>query len=132
MPKSTTIPKDLPKLPRLPSGALKIKIWNKETGEEFERWPIDARQMLASGYYTTANPEAPAETTASIAGVPEPEDEEPVKDPMPHVTAAAELAGKEHSPGVPLRATPAEPEADAPAKPKAPVRKSQKGKEAGE
>ena len=128
MPKSTVIPKDLPKLPRLPSGALKIKIWNKETGEEFERWPIDARQMLASGYYTTTNPEVPEETTASSVGVPEPEDEEPVKDPMPHVTAAAEASGKEHSPGVPLRATPAE----APPKPKAPARKSQKSKEAGE
>lgn len=131
MPKSTAIPKDLPKLPKLPSGALKILIWSKETGEEFERWPIDARAMLASGHYTTTNPGAPEETSATSVGAPEPDENVDEVDPVPHVTAAAELAGKEHSPGVPLRATPAEKPA-AKAKKAAPARKSQKSKEAGE
>jgi hypothetical protein len=133
MPKSG-IPKDLPKLPRLPSGALKILIWSKETGEEFERWPIDARAMLASGHYTTTNPGAPEETTASNVGVPEPGDEEPEADPAPQATAAKEASGKEHSPGVPLKATPETPaEGETAAKkPAAAKRKSQKDKEAGE
>ena len=136
MPKSTVIPKDLPKLPRLPSGALKILIWNKETGEEYERWPIDARAMLASGHYTTTNPNEAGVTTASVAGLPEPGDEEPEADPAPQATAAKEASGKEHSPGVPLKATPETPvageaAAKTPAK-KGTGRKSQASKEAGE
>ena len=43
---------DLPQIPQMPAaGPNKVIVFHKETGEAFERWPIDAREMLAEGSY---------------------------------------------------------------------------------
>ncbi len=54
---------DLPQIPQMPAaGPNKVLVFHKETGEAFERWPIDAREMLAQGSYQMHPPgeEAPA------------------------------------------------------------------------
>ena len=38
-------------LPRTQDG--KVVLYDASTGERFARWPIDAREMLATGAYTT-------------------------------------------------------------------------------
>ncbi len=71
---------DLPQIPQIPNvGPKKVLIWHKETGECFERWPIDAREMLGQGSYQMHEPgsEAPAPET-------EPQ--------QPHVAQAEALA----------------------------------------
>ena len=53
---------ELPQIPQLSvAGPNKVIIFHKETGEAFERWPIDAREMLAQGSYQMHPPgeEAP-------------------------------------------------------------------------
>ncbi len=99
--------KDLPKLPVLDSGTQKVIVYRLKDGEAFVRWPVDAREMLATGDYTTEDP--------SVQGEPSKGEEagekvaEPV-DPVPHVAAAKKAAEAEHSPGVPLRPSGAAPE----------------------
>ncbi len=85
---------DLPKLKQtLPAGALKVTLYNHKTKETLERWPIDAREMLARSEDWSLVPPEPVKNP------------EPVKDPVPHVKAAEALAKAEHSPGVPLNVT---------------------------
>lgn len=125
------IPKDLPKLPPLRSGTQKVIIFRKKDGEPFERWPVDAREMLATGEYTARDPSG----VVPEGTVVEPEQPpEAAHDPAPQVKEAKEKAAREHSPGVPLNATTeSTPEAGKPAAKKAaPVRKSQASKEAKE
>jgi hypothetical protein len=64
------------------------------TGKRLERWPVDARAMLASGDYTAdpSNGQVPA---ATVAAAPEALAAPPIPIPVP----------AEHSPGVPLVVT---------------------------
>jgi hypothetical protein len=72
--------RDLPQIPQLAvAGPNKVLIFHKETGEAFERWPIDAREMLAQGSYQMHPPGEEA---------PEPEYEEQQE----HVKQAEALA----------------------------------------
>ena len=82
--------KDLPSLPQaLPSGSQKVSVWNTESGEEFVRWPIDAREMVSSGEYSFASPGSdPVETKSQEV------------DPVPHVKAA-KASLKDVVPGAP-------------------------------
>jgi hypothetical protein len=41
---------------RTPEG--KVVLFRTSTGDRFERWPVDARDMLASGDYTLGEPSA--------------------------------------------------------------------------
>lgn len=70
---------DLPQIPQMPAaGPNKVLVFNKETGEAFERWPIDAREMLACGDYQMHQP-----------GTEAPEPEYP--EQQDHVKAAERL-----------------------------------------
>ena len=51
-------------LPRTQDG--KVVLYDASTGERFARWPIDAREMLATGAYTTDTLQA----TNGVATVP--------------------------------------------------------------
>jgi hypothetical protein len=50
---------------RTPEG--KVVLFRTSTGDRFERWPVDARDMLASGDYTLGEPSAPPVATAPVA-----------------------------------------------------------------
>lgn len=85
-------------MPLTPAHDGKWVLFHRVTAERFERWPVDARDMLATGDYTTDIPtgetgDSPAVT--SEAPVPE------QPDPSTIVPGLATV-GKEHSPGVPL------------------------------
>ena len=70
-----------------PSTPGKVIIYHVETGEAFERWPIDAREMLSTGDYTQ---EVPGGAKGGTGAPPA-----PPLDPVPHVKAAEE-ALKDH------------------------------------
>ncbi len=42
----------------------KVVLYHASTGERFERWPVDAREMLATGAYTTDTPDAAPDAAA--------------------------------------------------------------------
>lgn len=73
-------------LPRTPEG--KLVVYERATGHRLERFPVDARDMLASGDYTTDDPSGESGEPPAVPEAPAPE---PVAT-QPH----------EHSPGVPL------------------------------
>lgn len=110
---------DLPQIPQMPAaGPNKVLVFHKETGEAFERWPIDAREMLAQGSYQMHPP-------GEAAPEPEyPEQQEHVKaaerlleqagDPV-----AAERAAREAADAAQAAAAEAKPAAPAPPKPTA-------------
>lgn len=52
---------------RTPEG--KVVLIRASTGERFERWPVDAREMLATGEYTQGQPD-PAPPPA-VLGIPQ-------------------------------------------------------------
>lgn len=68
-----------------PSTPGKVLVYKKD-GEVFERWPVDAREMVATGDYTHEAPTGAGGVTAPPA---------PAPDPVPHKTAA-EKALAEH------------------------------------
>ena len=109
--------RELPQIPQLAvAGPNKVLIFHKETGEAFERWPIDAREMLAQGSYQMHPPGEEA---------PEPEYEEQ----QDHVKAAEALvdadpvaqerATREAADAADAKAAEAKPAASAPPKPAA-------------
>jgi hypothetical protein len=109
---------DLPQIPQMPAaGPNKVLVFHKETGEAFERWPIDAREMLGSGSYQMHPPgeEAPE---------PEyPEQQEHVKaaERLLEETAdpvAAERAAREAADEANAKASEAKPAAPTPPKKK--------------
>ena len=62
-------------------------IYSAETGERFERWPIDAREMLETGAYTREIPDSGGE----VATPPLPRGLDPeslTDDPVPHLRQA--------------------------------------------
>ncbi len=114
---------DLPQIPQLAvAGPNKVLVYHKETGEAFERWPIDAREMLAEGSYQMHPPGTEA---------PEPQHEEQ----QPHVKAAEALADadpvgqervmREAADAADAKAAEAKPAAPAPAAKKTPAKKGQ-------
>ena len=36
------------------TSGMKVSLWHKETGQCIERWPVDARELLERGEYTTS------------------------------------------------------------------------------
>lgn len=63
-------------LPKTPDG--KVELFAISTGQRFERWPVDARDMLASGAYALDPPtldtlvamgDAPATTEVGVGGI---------------------------------------------------------------
>jgi hypothetical protein len=87
---------------RTPEG--KIVLFHGETGERFERWPVDAREMLACGAYTTDDPTGTESDASAVTDTPT---GEPDPDPLPHVTQAAALNGAVSPTGAPLIVSPA-------------------------
>jgi hypothetical protein len=81
----------------------KVVLYDCVTGERFVRWPVDAREMLATGAYSTepVAVETPLDADALTAaiGVPAGID---VPDPVPHVAAAELLATAQSPTGAPL------------------------------
>lgn len=72
---------------RTPEG--KWVIWEVSTGYRLERWPVDAREIVASGDYTYDSPSGEREPGTQAVEIPA-----PVTTKTP-----------EHSPGVPLVVT---------------------------
>jgi len=73
-----------------PSTPGKVVVYRLDTGEAFERWPVDAREMLATGAYTRT---APGSAGGAIQAPPA-----PTPDPVPHVAAAkAAMANHPHA-----------------------------------
>lgn len=63
-------------------------IYRGADGQRMERWPIDARGMLATGGYTADPPNGDSSLTATVApgtAIPEPPD--PPTDPSPAAVA---------------------------------------------
>ena len=58
----------------LEPGSQKVLVYNVETGEASQHWPIDAREMLATGEWTLERPEGAPEDS--------PEDESPSAQAM--------------------------------------------------
>jgi hypothetical protein len=81
---------------RTPDG--KVVVYSRTTGERFVRWPVDARDMMASGAYTTDAPDG-AETLESSAPVA------PPPDPVPPVTQAVAQSTAQSPAGGPLVVT---------------------------
>lgn len=52
---------------RTPEG--KAVLYEASTGRRFERWPVDARDLLATGGYTT-DPPHPADSADTVSVVP--------------------------------------------------------------
>lgn len=65
----------------------KVVLYDRATGQRLERWPVDARDMVRSGDYTTDAPDGISAETPAVPVTPSPA--------LPH----------EHSPGVPLVVT---------------------------
>lgn len=62
----------------------KVVLWHRETGQRFERWPVDAREMTATGAYTYDAPAGrPPEQGAT------PEERGLVETPQPQVIGLA-------------------------------------------
>lgn len=78
----------------------KVVVYSRTTGQSFERWPVDAREMLASGDYTQRPP-------GDSAPEPDPA-QSPAVDPVPHVTAANALTESVSPTGAPLSIAPPE------------------------
>lgn len=76
------------KLPLTPEG--KVVLFSSATGERFERWPVDAQEMLATGAYSS---EAPAGHV------------EPAPSPPPPALNPVADAPREYAPGVPIVST---------------------------
>ena len=72
----------------------KILVWNTETGEAREHWPVDARAMVTRWpeQYTTTDPEGGEGAKDGL-------------DPKPLAGGAPKSVPREHSPGVPLNPT---------------------------
>lgn len=111
--------------------AHKVRLREVATGAVIERWPVDARELIAVGSYVLAEDEAPATTTASPAaptadgpsgtsgdtpaatgaaagdgGAAVPKVPDPT-DPMPHVTKALAQNAALSPTGAPLVIAPA-------------------------
>lgn len=71
---------------RTPEG--KVVLYHRASGQRMERWPVDARDMVRSGDYTT---DAPSGETGDSPAVP--------------VTTAPTALPHEYAPGVPLLVT---------------------------
>lgn len=69
-------------------------LYHTATGKRFERWPVDGRDMIASGDYT-ADPSECQVAAATVAAAPIAPAPPPIPIPEP----------AEHSPGVPLVVT---------------------------
>jgi hypothetical protein len=50
-------------LPRNPEG--KVVVFHRVTGERFERWPVDAREMIQMGEYRVTPPTETAEAVVT-------------------------------------------------------------------
>ena len=51
----------------------KVTLYHVETGEAIERWPVDARGMVAHGEYTLEPPSSEEGAPAVVESVPEPQ-----------------------------------------------------------
>jgi hypothetical protein len=96
---------------RTPEG--KVVLFRESDGQRFERWPVDARGMMASGEYTyTEPPLSDAHSlikddgiaTALASGAPIPVPGAP--DPVPHVTQANAQNAAQSPTGAPLIVSP--------------------------
>ena len=83
----------------------KVVLYDRATGQRFARWPVDAREMLATGAYQVEPVDLPMDAplvddalTAAI-GVPAGID---TPDPVPHVTEAHALVAAQSPTGAPL------------------------------
>lgn len=70
----------------------KVVLWERASGQRLERWPVDARGMVAQGDYTF---EPPAGAEAVEGGDPVPQD--------PPATAPLTVLSPEHPLGGPLK-----------------------------
>jgi hypothetical protein len=84
---------------RTPEG--KVVLFRESDGQRFERWPVDARDMMASGEYTYTEP------SNATAPAPTPEPASPPVDPVPHVTQANAQNASQSPTGAPLIVSPA-------------------------
>lgn len=115
-------------LERTPEG--KVVLYRTSDGQRFVRWPIDARDMLASGEYTAVPPNSSGEdaswpasatvgtsqehaardvqvtTAAQFFADQRANDVRPVVDPMPHVAEALALSAAQSPTGAPLVVAP--------------------------
>lgn len=55
-----------------PVHAGKVVVFDRATGERLERWPVDARELLATGDYAASPPDTAIAPDASAAPVVEP------------------------------------------------------------
>lgn len=61
----------------------KVALFDRATGQRLERWPVDARELLATGAYTTDPLELPTGNTVTVmagAEVPVPSPDVSVPD----------------------------------------------------
>ena len=65
---------------RTPEG--KWVVFDRATGQRLERWPVDARAMLASGDFTATTPDDSETTLADVA--PEDATSQPPETPQQH------------------------------------------------
>lgn len=102
---------------KLAPHAAKVVLYEKSTGKQVERWPVDARELLRSGDYTTDPPGENAVTVdpaSSAPGSPDaPVGDGAVVPPANQPENPADLVPGlqpqvEYSPGVPLVASTAE------------------------
>ena len=61
----------------------KVFLYHVETGEEIERWPVDARGMIGCGEYTLTPPAITGGAEEAVTSEPETQDE-PTKTPRLH------------------------------------------------
>ncbi len=55
-----------------PVHAGKVVLFDRATGQRLERWPVDARELLATGDYAASPPDTALAPDASAAPVVEP------------------------------------------------------------
>lgn len=92
-------------LERTPEG--KVVLYRTSDGQRFVRWPIDARDMLASGEYTAVPPNAPGQdSSTSDTATVTPAQEYGAVDPVPHVAEALALSAAQSPTGAPLVVAP--------------------------
>lgn len=72
----------------------KVVVYDRATGQRLERWPVDARELLATGGFTadTPNPEALTPHAAPVTPVVELSFDGPA--PLPDVTPTRRRRGK--------------------------------------
>ena len=122
-----------PEAPRTPG---KWVVYLIETGERFERWPIDAKGMLATGAYTRKVPGTGVAGPLPVAPGLDPKSIKPGVNPVPHVAAAEKALEtsphklmQEQPQEAPVEVGPGNPPPETVAAPSQPVATQEQGEE---